>query len=165
MQQPIILIILLWKSVCFKRNGILLPKRIIVSTHPPLEETIIKAQNTEIIASPYKKTNPKDDESRNANLKDIKSLQQQNNFTNHILGTISSPMDRLERTIALPQTKKIGSISYSDYDSPLFKPRELTKPLKFGNQNKNSELIKILTKKIRDCSSYNDRTFFFKTTT
>ena len=89
MQQPIILIILLRKSVCFKRNGILLPKRIIVSTHPPLEETIIKAQikaqNTEIIASPYKKTNPKDDESRNANLKDIKSLQQQNNFTNHIL--------------------------------------------------------------------------------
>ena len=57
-------------------------------------------------------------------------------------------MDRLERTLALPQTKKIGSISYSDYDSPLFKPRELTKPLKFGNQNKNCELIKILTKKL-----------------
>ena len=77
-------------------------KNNIVSTHPPLEETIIKAQNTEIIASPYKKTNPKDDESRNANLKDIKSLQQQNNFMNHILGTISSQMDRLERTLALP---------------------------------------------------------------
>ena len=39
-------------------------KKKIVSPHPPLEE---------IIASPYKKTNPKDDESRNANLKDIKS--------------------------------------------------------------------------------------------
>ena len=121
-------------------------KNKIVSIYPPLEETIIKAQNTEIIASPYKKTNPKDDESRNANPKDIKILQQQNNFTNHILGTISSQMDRLERTLTLPQTKKTGSISYSDYDSPLFKPHELTKPFTFGNQNKNSELIKILTK-------------------
>ena len=71
-------------------------KKKIISTHLPLEEIMIKAQNTEITASPYKKTNPKDDKSRNANLKDIKSLQQQNNFTNHILRTISSQMDRLE---------------------------------------------------------------------
>ena len=77
-------------------------KKKMVSTHPPLEEIMIKAQNTEIITSLYKKTNPKDDESKNANLKDIKSLQQQNNFTNHILGTISSQMDRLERTLPLP---------------------------------------------------------------
>ena len=41
-----------------------------------------------MIASPFKKINFKEDESRNENLNDIKSLQQQNNFTNQILGTI-----------------------------------------------------------------------------
>ena len=57
-------------------------------------------------------------------------------------------MDRLERTLPLPQTKKASYISYSDYDFPLFKPPELTKPFKFGNQYKNSELMKILAKKL-----------------
>ena len=90
----------------FQKELDTISKTKIVSTHPPLEEILIKAKNTEIIASPYKRTNPIDDESINANLKDIKSLQQQNNFTNHILGTISSQMDRLERTLPLPQTKK-----------------------------------------------------------
>ena len=52
-----------------------------VSTHPPLEEIKIVVQGTEVIASPFKKINPKEDENRNSNLKDIKGIQQQNNFT------------------------------------------------------------------------------------
>ena len=68
-----------------------------VSTHPPLEEIIIIAQGFEIIASPFKKINLKKDENRNSNFKDIKGLQQQKNFTNQILGTISSQLDRIEK--------------------------------------------------------------------
>ena len=48
----------------------------VVSTHPHLEEITIIAKGSEIIVSPFKKINPKEDESRNSNLKDIKGLQQ-----------------------------------------------------------------------------------------
>ena len=57
----------------------------IVSTHPPLEEIKIKAQGVEIIASPFKHTSSNEDENRPTKLKDIKGIQQQNNFTNQIL--------------------------------------------------------------------------------
>ena len=46
----------------------------VVSTHPLLEEITIIAQGFEIIASPFKKMNPKEDENRNSNLKDIKDF-------------------------------------------------------------------------------------------
>ena len=68
----------------------------IVANHPPLEEVTITAQNMEVIASPFKIINPKDDERRSVTVKDCKNLQQQNNFTNQILGTLSSQMDRIE---------------------------------------------------------------------
>lgn len=68
-----------------------------MSTHPPLEEITITAQGMEVIVSPFKIINPKDDERRTtATLKDYKNLQQQNNFTNQMLGTISSQLERLE---------------------------------------------------------------------
>ena len=47
----------------------------VVSTHPPLEELKITVQETEVIASPFKKTNPKEDENRYSTLKDIKGIQ------------------------------------------------------------------------------------------
>ena len=48
----------------------------VVSTHPHLEEIKITIQGTEVIASPFKKTNPKENENRHSNLKDIKGIQQ-----------------------------------------------------------------------------------------
>ena len=57
-------------------------ERKVVSTHPPLEEIKIMAQGVEIIASPYKTINPKEDETRAIKVKDIRGIQQQNNFTN-----------------------------------------------------------------------------------
>ena len=44
----------------------------VVSTHSPLEEITIIVQGTGVIASPFKKINPKEDEKRNSNLKYIK---------------------------------------------------------------------------------------------
>ena len=87
----------------------------VISTHHPLEEITIKVQNSEIIVSPFKKINPKEYENINANLKDVKSLQQQNNFTNQILGTIASQMDRIEKNFP-------KSITRVEYENPLFKP-------------------------------------------
>ena len=90
----------------------------IISTHPPLEEVIIKVQNSKVTASPFKKINFKENENRNANLKDIKSLQQQNNCTNQILGTIAAQMDGFGKN--MPKTLQIKS----NYDKPFFKPPE-----------------------------------------
>ena len=109
-------------------------KKKVVLIHPPLEEITIMTQGTEVIASPFKKTNPKEDENRNANLKDFKSIQQQNNFTNQMLGTISSQMDRIKK---IPKTE-------TNYEKPLFRSPDFLKPVKLGN--KNNDLIKNLAK-------------------
>ena len=114
----------------------------VVSIHHPLEEVIIKVQNSEVIASPSIKIKPKENENRNANLKDIKGLQQKNNFTNQILGTIAAQIDRFEKNI--PKTLSIKP----EYDKPFFKPLEIAKPIKFANNNKNEELYKIIEKKL-----------------
>ena len=66
----------------FQKDWSTTSEKKVVSKHPPLEEITNKIQNSEIITSPFKKINPKEDENINANLKDVKSLQQQNNFTN-----------------------------------------------------------------------------------
>ena len=68
----------------------------IVSTHPPLEEIKIKAQGVESIASPFRHISSNEDENRGTKLKDIKGIQQQNNFTNQMLGTISCQLNRIE---------------------------------------------------------------------
>ena len=111
----------------------------VVSTHPPLEEITIIVQGTGVIASPFKKINPKEDENRSSNLKDIKGIQQQNNFTNQILGTISPQLDRIEKNF--PKSKEL-----TEYKKPLFKSPEFNRPIKLGN--KNNDLIKILAKKV-----------------
>ena len=97
----------------FQRDWNTTTEKKIVSTHPILEEIKITVQGTEVIASPFKRTNPKEDKIRYSNLKDIKGLQQQNNFTNQILGTISSQLDRIEKN--LPKSKE------SEHENPLFK--------------------------------------------
>ena len=81
----------------------------ISSTHPPFEEIKIKAQGVEIIVSPFKTINEKEDETRNIKLRDIKRIQQQNNFTNQILGTISSQLNRIEKNIPnnTPKIKEV----------------------------------------------------------
>ena len=111
----------------------------VVSTHPHLEEITIIAQGSYIITSPFKKINPKEDENINSKLKYIKGLQQQNNFTNQILETISSRLDRIKKNF--PKSKNL-----LEYEKPLFKSPEFTKPIKLGN--KNNDLIKILANKL-----------------
>ena len=123
----------------FQKDWSTTSEKKVVSTHPPLEEITNKIQNSEIIASPFKKINPKEDENINANLKDVKSLQQ-NNFTNQILGTIASQMDGIENNFP-------KSITRVEYEKLLFKPPEIKKKT-IEIRNKNNELKKILAKKL-----------------
>ena len=96
----------------------------IVSTHPPLEEIKIKAQGIEIIVSPFKHISSNEDENRVTKLKDIKGIQQQNNFTNQMLGTISTQLNRIE---GKSFTNKYKTETEKDkeeikHDNPLLKP-------------------------------------------
>ena len=97
----------------FQKNWNTTTEKKVVSTHPPVEEIKITVQGTEVIDSPFKRTNPKEDEIRCSNLKDIKGLQQQHNFTNQILRTIYYQLDRIEKN--LPKSKE------SEHEKPLFK--------------------------------------------
>ena len=117
----------------------------IVSTHPPLEEIKIKAQCVEIIASLFKHISSNENENRMKKLKDIKGIQQQNNFTNQILGTISTQLNRIEGKSFTKSYKTENEENEIKHDNPLFKP---IKPLKLGGNRNNDELIKILTQKL-----------------
>ena len=75
-------------------------------------------------------------------LKDIKGIQQQNNFTNQMLGTISTQLNRIESKYF---TKNYKPENEEKHDNPLFKP---IKPLKLGGNKNNDELIKYLTQKL-----------------
>ena len=124
----------------------------IVSNHSPLKEVTITAQNVDIIASPFKTLNLKDDEGRTVTLKDCKNLQQQNNFTNQILRTLSSQLDKIEDKLEDYQISR--QIVAHFLDRNLDKNRQIFKPAEVGNQtlklsnNNNNDLIQILTKKI-----------------
>ena len=118
----------------------------IVSTHPPLEEIKIKAKGVEIIASPFKNINSKEDENRMIKLKDIKGIQQQNNFTNQILGTISSQLNRIEGKSFTNKYKPENEKEKTKAENPLFKPM---KPLKLGGNKNNDDLIKKFNSKIK----------------
>ena len=95
--------------------------------------------------------NPKDTKGRTVTLKDCKNLQQQNNFTNQILGTLSSQLDRIEDKLETPHiSRQIVTPHFLDKsldkNRPIFKPAEVgNKTLKLSN---NDDLIKTLTKRI-----------------
>ena len=74
----------------------------IISNHPPLEEITIIAKNIEIIALPFKTKNLKEIEGKTKTIKDYKTLQQQNNFTDQILGTLSSQLNMIQDKLDTP---------------------------------------------------------------
>ena len=124
----------------------------IVSTHPPLEDIKIKAQGVEIIASPFKHVSSNEDENRMTKLKDIKGIQQQNNFTNQILGTISTQLNRIEGKYFTKNYKTENEKNQTSEKEKEIKSEHLffkpIKPLKLGGSRNNDDLIKILTQKL-----------------
>ena len=119
-------------------------------------------KGVEIIASPFKHISSNEDENRGTKLKDIKGIQQQNNFTNQILGTISSQLNRIEGKSFTNNYKPEHEEKDKKSKNLLFKPM---KPLKLGGNKNNDDLIKILTQKlntigVKDPSSSKDQIKF-----
>ena len=105
----------------------------------------------EVIASPFKIINPKDDERRTVTLKDCKNLQQQNNFTNQILGIISSQLDRIEDKLEEPQPQISRQIITPHFlDRNLDKNFQIFKSTKIRNHKVkfSNDSIQTLTNKI-----------------
>ena len=99
----------------------------------------------------FKKIDSKEIEGRTATLKDYKSLQQQNNFTNQILSTLSSQVDRIEDKVETPQI--VSQIVTPQFlDRNLDKNHSIFKPAEVGNKilklSNSDDLIKCLTKRI-----------------
>ena len=112
----------------------------VVYRHPHLEEIRIITQGVKSIASPFKTINTKEDETITIRLKYIKGIQQQNNFTNKILGTISSKLYRIEKNT--PKTNEI------EKGQPLLKPIDCKKSIRLGSNKNNDDLVQILTNKL-----------------
>ena len=127
-----------------------------------MEEIKIKVQGVEIIASPFKHISSNEDENRGTKLKDIKGIQQKNNFTNQMLGTIFSQLNRIEGKSFTNKYKTENEEKEIKQENPLFKP---TKPLRLGGNTNNDDLTKILTQKltsieIKDPSSSKEQVNF-----
>jgi hypothetical protein len=73
-------------------------KTVVNTSHPPMENLIIKHLNTEVKASPFK-TLTSDDDTR--------KILEQNNFTNQCLHVIGKQLDKIEEKIeSKPQPKQ-----------------------------------------------------------
>ena len=102
---------------------------------------------------------------RSTKLKGIKGIQQQNNFTNQILGTISTQLNRIEGkefTKSYKSEKENKQEKETKQENPLFEP---IKPLKLGGNRNNDDLIKNLTQilstiEIKDLSSSKEQVNF-----
>ncbi|KAL2506187.1 Uncharacterized protein Adt_21808 [Abeliophyllum distichum] len=68
------------------------------SVHPPLEEIVIPKGDVKVIASPLKQVSDKG-EHDNPTIKDIKNIQQQNNYTNILLHSVATPLNQIEQPV------------------------------------------------------------------
>ena len=83
----------------------------IISVHPPLETIAFNHENTSVIATPFKSIINDTNDNQPSTKLDIKNIHCQNNYSNQILSTIASQLDRIEN-------------SHPSKDSPSFFPRE-----------------------------------------
>ena len=76
----------------------LIPSGTVNSVHPPLQGIIINTPDEEVKAEPFKKGG-KDSDSSSTNLRDIKKIYEQNNYSNQILHTIATQVDTLHTQV------------------------------------------------------------------
>jgi hypothetical protein len=82
-----------------KKNFVKEDKTIVQSSHPPLENILIKCNGVTVKGSPFKSANDVPSESR--------KIIEQNNFVNQSLHTIGQQLDRIEEKLISPSSSKI----------------------------------------------------------
>ena len=68
----------------------------IISVHLPLETIAFNHENTSVIATPFKSIINDTNDNQPSTKLDIKNIHCQNNYSNQILSTIASQLDRIE---------------------------------------------------------------------
>ena len=96
------------------------------SIHPPLKELKIETTERQIIATPFKFGENRD-EKEPALVYDIKPIYQQNNYQSQLLYTISKQVNHIDNKLEFNETKKTNHFyltvqnPFSSTSSPLFK--------------------------------------------
>ncbi|KAL2533026.1 CCHC-type domain-containing protein [Abeliophyllum distichum] len=125
------------------------------SVHPPLEEIVIPKGEVKVIASLLKQISDKG-ENENPTIKDIKNIQQQNNYTNLLLHSVATQLNQIEQPIQnelLKQDKAKGKEKAyektTNTSKTLFKPSE--NKVHFGSGS--SDVLFEIVKQLRDKES------------
>ncbi|KAL2492020.1 putative reverse transcriptase domain [Abeliophyllum distichum] len=125
------------------------------SVHPPLEEIVIPKGDVKVIASPLKQISEKSGDD-NPTIKDIKNIQQQNNYTNILLHSVATQLNQIDQPIQneiVKQDKAKGKEKVFEKTSKtLFKPSE--NKVRFGSGTSGtSEVLLEIVKQLRDKES------------
>ncbi|KAL2491587.1 Enzymatic polyprotein [Abeliophyllum distichum] len=125
------------------------------SIHPPLEEIIIPKGDVKVVASPLKQISDKG-ENDNPTIKDIKNIQQQNNYTNILLHFVATQLNQIEQPVQnelFKQDKLKGKEKAyektANTSKTLFKPNE--DKVHFGSGT--SDVLLEIVKQLRDKES------------
>ncbi|KAL2526772.1 Uncharacterized protein Adt_11826 [Abeliophyllum distichum] len=123
------------------------------SVHSPLEEIFIPKGDVKVIASPLKQISEKSGEHDNPTIKDIKNIQQQNNYTNILLHSVATQLNQIDQPIQnelVKQDKTKGKEKvYEKTSKTLFKPNE--DKVRFGpGTSGTSEVLLEIVKQLRD---------------
>jgi hypothetical protein len=122
-------------------------KDIIISTHPPLEPIMIKVENMELEAAPFKTIKNPDQPPTINTRKDFYHIHTQLNYTNQTLNTIAQQLSRIEGILPMPKEEVTTKL---DPNRPIYKyevPSKTTvTKMKLGPEEKIDELILKLNK-------------------
>ncbi|KAL2485541.1 movement protein [Abeliophyllum distichum] len=120
------------------------------SVHPPLEEIVIPKGDVKVIASPLKQISDKR-EHDNPTIKDIKNIQQQNNYTNILLHSVATQLNQIEQPVQnelIKQDKvKEKEKAYEETSKTLFKPNKDNVHFGSGTSDVLLEIVKQLRNK------------------
>ncbi|CAA3022588.1 Hypothetical predicted protein, partial [Olea europaea subsp. europaea] len=127
------------------------------SIHPPLQDISFTHGKTEILASPLKRVpNSKErlDESQVV-AKDIKNIQAQNNFTNIVLQSVCSQLNRIESN-SESETSTVPKDSFKEYRDSKSKDKNISKPSSSSPIFKNDDIIPTFGKSSQSLSTENE---------
>ncbi|KAG7947754.1 hypothetical protein I3843_14G110100 [Carya illinoinensis] len=113
------------KSSFTKEEG----RKVVKTSHPPLETILVSVKGKEVKASPFKISDP-----------------EQNNFVNQTLHTIGQQLDRIEDKVEKPVLEKLASTSLNMVEKPLIILPEDRSKIHFGKTKSDNEASDSLAK-------------------
>ncbi|KAG7947753.1 hypothetical protein I3843_14G110000 [Carya illinoinensis] len=116
-------------------------RKVVKTSHPPLETIIVSVKGKEVKASPFKISDPGPNENV---LAETKKIMEQNNFVNQTLHTICQQLERIEDKVEKPVLEKPASTSLKMVEKPLIiLPEDMSK-IHFGETSTLAKIDQLL---------------------